>query len=583
MLGISSTTFNLSMLRRFSVWYSVKDGNWSDPAVWMSNGKKKHKLPQPGDDVNISHTVTCDLSPSIRNLYVAGTLKFDAAARTLTITGDLQATGTVDQSAGGNTIVLRGVNNVVSNYFGGTNGTVSYNGSFDQYILPVTYCNLTTGLGSKKYLIANTILTGKLSVGNLECGIYDLTVGGATTIPNENLGNFSKSGSGKLLFIGQFSNGENSTIDWSSGNPDVEFRGGLIFNSYKFNTGTGTFTFTTNNQGIRAGANNSGTWNANILIKGAITLTNINGSNLNSFGVIDGDNMLSTLKNQGHITLYTTTIPMNTGIFDYMNTNTSSISYSITGDYTLPYTIYANLGIGGNAIVYLSGNTTVNNLSVSHGFECGIYDLVVNGTTTLNNGVDGFAFKKSGPGNLLFVGAFSTGNCAIDLTGGNPDLEFRGGFSANAYFINSGTGNWKFSTNNQSINISANNTGTFKAPILISGPITVTNISNSGYLFATQGTINGDNVGSTFVNAGKLQYNGNQPPMQTGVLDCNFAENTFYYSLLGNQDITPGTYRNLYLSGSGVKKLLGNVSVSNSYILSAPATLNPNGFSLTNP
>ncbi|MGZ3872042.1 MAG: hypothetical protein ACXVJD_03940, partial [Mucilaginibacter sp.] len=378
-------------------------------------------------------------------------------------------------------------------------------------------------------------------------------------------------------------NGENSTIDWSGGNPDVEFRDGINFNSYKFNTGNGTFTFANNNQSIRAGANNSGIWNAKILIKGAITLTNLSGSHLNSYAVINGDNALSTLKNQGNISLNITTMPMNIGVFDYMNTNTSGIIYNISGDYFLPYTTYANIGIGGNATVYLSGNTTVNNLSVSHGFECGSFDLIVNGTTTLNNGNDGFAFKKSGPGKLIFVGAFNTGNCAIDLTGGNPDMEFRGGFSANAYFINSGTGTWKFTTNNQSINISANNTGTFNAPILISGPITLTNNSNSSNLFATSGPINGDNASSTFVNAGKLQYYSVQQPMQVGLLDCYTTVNTFYYCLSGDQNVTPGTYRNLSLFGSGIKKLLGNVSVLNSYGLTAPAILDTNGFSLTHP
>jgi hypothetical protein len=58
---------------------------------------------------------------------------------------------------------------------------------------------------------------------------------------------------------------------------------------------------------------------------------------------------------------------------------------------------------------------------------------------------------------------------------------------------------------------------------------------------------------------------------------------------LGNQDIktpedptNPG-YQNLTLSGTGAKRLLGNVSVKGTYTLTAPATLDLNGFTLTNP
>jgi len=77
--------------------------------------------------------------------------------------------------------------------------------------------------------------------------------------------------------------------------------------------------------------------------------------------------------------------------------------------------------------------------------------------------------------------------------------------------------------------------------------------------------------------------------MQTGMLYCNQAANTFEYVLAGNQDIqtpsdptTPG-YKNLTLDGSGAKTLLGNVSVKGTYTLTSPATLNTNGFALTNP
>ncbi len=76
--------------------------------------------------------------------------------------------------------------------------------------------------------------------------------------------------------------------------------------------------------------------------------------------------------------------------------------------------------------------------------------------------------------------------------------------------------------------------------------------------------------------------------MVTGKLYCNQAINTFIYDLASDQDMivpsdpTPG-YKNLILNGSGAKKLLGNISVKGVYTLTSPATLNSNGFTLTNP
>lgn len=76
--------------------------------------------------------------------------------------------------------------------------------------------------------------------------------------------------------------------------------------------------------------------------------------------------------------------------------------------------------------------------------------------------------------------------------------------------------------------------------------------------------------------------------MSTGKLYCNQAANTFVYGLGGNQDITvpsdstPG-YQNLILQGSGAKRLLGNVSVKDTYALTSQATLNTNRFALANP
>ena len=71
--------------------------------------------------------------------------------------------------------------------------------------------------------------------------------------------------------------------------------------------------------------------------------------------------------------------------------------------------------------------------------------------------------------------------------------------------------------------------------------------------------------------------------MITGLIDTSTTLNTWTYGLNGNQNITPGTYRNLTLNTGGIKTLQGNVSVVNTYTLTAPATVATNGFALTNP
>ena len=86
-----------------------------------------------------------------------------------------------------------------------------------------------------------------------------------------------------------------------------------------------------------------------------------------------------------------------------------------------------------------------------------------------------------------------------------------------------------------------------------------------------------------------MTYNSATKPMATGILDTSTNLNTWIYGN-ANQDILGGAstgakqvYRNLTLNGGGTKTLQGYVSVLNTYTLTAPATLNNNGYTLTNP
>jgi hypothetical protein len=68
--------------------------------------------------------------------------------------------------------------------------------------------------------------------------------------------------------------------------------------------------------------------------------------------------------------------------------------------------------------------------------------------------------------------------------------------------------------------------------------------------------------------------------MATGLLDTSTNLNTFIYGN-GNQNIRGGNYRNLTFNGGGVKTLQGNVVRTGTYVLTPPATVNLNGFTLT--
>jgi hypothetical protein len=269
---------------------------------------------------------------------------------------------------------------------------------------------------------------------------------------------------------------------------------------------------------------------------------------------------------------------MSTGVFT-QSASTSIVGFTYNGNMTLPFSTFQGLYIGGSGVKTLSANTTVaQNFQIAgtsatvDGLECSTFDFSVTGTTT-NSGL----LSKNGAGSMVFVGLANFGN-ALNLTG-NPSVEFRGGISINCSTFYTGTGTWTFTTNNQSVtgNISVN---TFDCPILISGAITVTANRNANFQMKCLNTINGNNAASTFDNQTTLNYQNATRPMVTGVLQTNAAANTWIYGL-NNQDIKGGTYRILTLNGTGVKTLQGNVIVATTYTLTAPATLNLNGFTRT--
>jgi len=505
----------------------------------------------------------------------------------LDILGNFQTTGIVDFTNSNIILTLSNVGNQIpyTGFLAG-NSTVRYNAICDQPILHLAYNNLQT-LGSIgcKYLTANTIIFGNLNAqSDFECLTYDLTVNGTSVIGTVGSYNFTKNGSGNLLFVGNV-DFEGST-NLSGGNPNIEFRNGVQIHTFSFMSGTGNVYFTTNNQILNSSAYLGGIWNSPIFIIGDITVS-LQGAFTTS-STIDGTTNSSTLNNNGTLNLRNSRPPMLTGIFNYMHDPNSTLGLLYDGSYTLPYSVYANLVVDGIGTKSQSANTIINkSLSIKRDFgesyyELNGYNLTVNGTLTNTGG-----FIANAHSNVLVVGlcTFSNGtvgSLGCDFRFGNPDFEFRGGLFIHAFSNYTGTGVFKFTTNNQTIDMNVINGGSMDCDILIDG-ITLTWIDgaiiNTNYI---NGVINGTSFDSTLINKGIIGVANPQQPMLAGILNTYDFANTVLYIKDGAQDIKPGTYKNLTLAGSGTKKLLGNVVVKNTYTLTSSAILDLNGFTLSN-
>jgi len=577
MQAVSTSPYHLSMARKFNTWYTVKDGNWSDPTIWVGNAKRKFSVPQAGDNVCINNSVTVDANNYIVNdLYATGDLIFSATiTSSLTVSGDLQVIGTLDMSTTHIcNLTLNGVNNFVGNFITpGSNSTINYNGLGDQTIMYLPYANL--GLAG----------TGNKNVVN------GLTISGTTSISGNAI-MLNQSLTGVLTFVGQFSMGGSGTTPLPSlnnvVNANIIFEGGLSWDVRfaNLNIGTGNVYFNgTQTIGIGGGSayNNYNT----IIIEGSSVVTIPSGNTpfvVN--GGINGTTSSSTLNVSGILWQATNVEPMTTGIYNYNYGGTSTIGYVYNGNYTLPYTSYHNLQINGTGIKTSGGATTLTgNLTLDYSgiLELSSYDFTVDGTATFNDS-SGIT-KNSGTGYTTFKGQLNmeTAASAVFAVNYPCTVEFQNGlyFDVNVgapVFVSGVT--LRFTTNNQAIDSGHGASAMWGCDILISGAITVT---NQNWGFGITGTLNGDNASSTFNNIVSLTYENVQQPMQTGILSSNNSgtKNAFIYGLAGNQDITPGNYYNLTLNGSGAKRLLGNVTVYGTYALTSPATLNSNGYTLT--
>ena len=268
---------------------------------------------------------------------------------------------------------------------------------------------------------------------------------------------------------------------------------------------------------------------------------------------------------------------MDSGSFVF-STTTSLIGFLFNGDYTIPYTLFNSLETGGTGVKTLSANTILNGyLGVGGILDCAGFDIDVAGNTS----VTGY-LRKTASGNILFRGLLITSGVSaqIDLSG-NPNVELRGGFRFENYqsYFNSGTGNWTFTTNNQTATaLYASSHLTYTCNLLVSGAITVI-FNSSGQQATLTGIINGNDANSKFDIRGTFNYQNVAEPMLIGILETNAEANTFAYNRLGDQAVKGGAYRTMIFGGSGVKQLQGNVT-NTSRSTTGTATLDLNGFTI---
>ena len=476
------------------------------------------------------------------------------------------------------------------------NGTVT---------LPYTdYCGLYISGTGVKSPAADLPLGGSLQIsttGTFDVTTYNLTVGLGTVIE----GKLLKTGSGSVLFVGSVNaNFLNAQLNFGTGNPTVEMRGGFttFYTANALVPGTAAWSFTTNNQAIQ---HYGATWVGNISIVGDIVVTLNSPSNASPMRVayMNGTTAGSTFRmgsgGSNNCRLYFTTnaTSMTTGFLDCV-TNPNQIGYEFTGDYTLPRSDYRGLYIDGNGVKTAVGNLSMDVLYVK-GFvnsgdpctlELGNYNLTTTGVAEVGGYSTGTAapcvhgvLSKTGAGTILIGGQFriAGGKGTLSLTG-NPSVELRGGLhlATNFEMLFAGTPTFTFTTNNQ--NITCGGTYIFPLDVMISGAITITQ-SIGGTNFS--GTINGNNALSTLDNRATLQFSNAVAPMSTGVLQTNAAANTTAYNRADNQDVKGGTYRTLQFTNGGIKKLLGNVVVNQtgggSLTIASGTTIDYNGFTIT--
>lgn len=594
-----------------NIFRAVSGSLFSTAANWS-----RGYVPTGSDVATIADNCVIDVSRTIGSLVVRA--PFTASINTeltLLVKDIIDVKGHLSCSGAPNIISEARKNNI--NSLSPASSSFLYSGS-NQNVAGGPYFDLTIYGTGVKSATANTIVNRSLSLGTgvgpsgfLELGPYDLSVYGNTTVGANGYGVLSKSKFGNLLFVGSFANGNRTAaIRFSDGNPNVEFRSGIITansnpSSDTIQSGIGTWTFTSPTQTLQGWASFAPlNLDANIIISSSAVLNVYGGYNVSN--PINGAGSSSRLVMLANNLLTFTTAKalvnsMTTGSVDF----TSSYNIiAIGGNYsaTIPtrFNAFRDLSISGTGIKtlgtssFISGSLTFSSPAI---LELSSSNLIVSGATSISQGT---TLQKIFPGGTAsFYGgiSFPQGLGTLNLTG-SPYVEVRGGMFVgnNNPTFQSGNNKWVFSTNNQTI---SNNNGpgsgmgfTFNCPIIVSGPISLSLSSPGGSALSLNlfSPIDGDHPSSSFVNTdGILNF------YTTSSVNCMATSGTISYFSTSSSNIYNGVgyymnqdftiplniFNNLSVGGTGTKTLSSNTVVRRSIGLAFPSTLDAGNYNLT--
>ncbi len=559
---------------------SVANGAWNNPSTWDCGC-----IPASGENVIIATGTTVDLTTNqtINNVELIGNLNLNTNARTLTVNGNFNVSGSSTIFGGGTSRVINIAGNLVIN-----------------------------------------------NTASLDLRLFNMTVTGTTT----NNGNFLiNNANGVRTFIGKIINNGtwSSTIVTNSAN--FVIRNGID------NFGTlnlGALRFNTNNQAI--GGTSPIIFNSTTIIDN-ITLTNNNPIiTFNATGSINGTTAGSTLSAGTGTTInyaYNTR-PMITGTIA-LGSTPNTFRYNRAGNQDVRTGDYYDLiiqGTGNKTFTGVGSVNVVNNLTVENTISilyCNGKDTNTGGTFTLSaefNHTEGITTQHQMTNFVLDGGYLDLGNTTLDgfvinnnftvtTNGGNIDTggEPLNGFSVggntnihgNFVFSNTNsnsraffnglvtimpTGSWNSTASapNQTLRFRANivNNGTFNAGGA-TFDVNNQNISGNTFNFAS---VDIDNVILDNLTTAYLTLNGvclsgtgtwNQNPntflyirgdAQVNNITATAIPNTVtYYQNRNNQEVNPGVYYDLVIdktTGTDANiagSLAGTVNVINSLVI----------------
>lgn len=436
---------------------------------------------------------------------------------------------------------------------------VEYNGTANQTVKGTTYSNLRINCtGFIARLGGATTVNGYLVIesgSTFQPAGVNLTANGVTNI----YGTFGESGAGGTdLFKGKVTIYAGGSWNFTVAETPF-FENGLEFNGTTFVSGSGTYTFQTNNQTI--GGTQPFTINGAVTIT-AITLTNASTTGVTIMGTLGGTgtfiqglNSIVSLGNTNTVSTFNVT------------TNTpNTVYYCGTVAQNIRTASYYNLYISGTSIKTLSAGTTSvsNSLNVLSGtLQMANRILNVTGSTTISAG--GTIDDNSTTGtntfnNLTIEGIWtSTGNESYTING---NLVINAGAS-----ITSGTGIYTFAGSSKTISGTVSNA--VFSNINITGSYTNTaNITSATTLSGTGILVNGLN--------GTLKITGT---LTISSYDFTTNANTVIY---GANTVTAANFYNLSIDNIGGTTLLNNnILVNNVFNFITAGNLNLQGHNLT--